>query len=193
VVVTNTPGCSKTSAVVSVTVNALPVATITPQGPTTFCVGGSVVLAANSGAGLTWQWKKGANIISGATLQNYTATTAGTYRVIVTNINSCSKTSAGTVVIVNCRESGEESASTDFQVFPNPTNGMVTLQFTSAENQNSDLSVTDITGREVMKQQIVANEGENEITIDISHLVKGIYMMRIKTTEGENIARIIKE
>ena len=83
VIVTNTvTGCSKTTAsATTITVNALPAATITPQGPTTFCAGGSVVLAANTGTGLTYQWKKGSNFISGATLSNYTATTGGNYKV----------------------------------------------------------------------------------------------------------------
>src|SRR5688572_19488113 len=37
---------------------APPVATITAQSATTFCSGGSVILNANTGAGLTWQWRK---------------------------------------------------------------------------------------------------------------------------------------
>src|SRR5207342_90291 len=124
VTVTNTvTGCSKTTVSATVvTVNAKPAATITPQGPTTFCAGGSVVLAANTGAGLTYKWKKGSNFISGATLSNYTATIGGAYKVQVTNSNGCSKTSAGVVVSVPCRE-GEIISSIinlDFTVYPNP-------------------------------------------------------------------------
>ncbi|MEP7168737.1 MAG: serine hydrolase, partial [Bacteroidota bacterium] len=89
VIVTNTvSGCSKTTATATiVTINTLPSATITPHGPTTFCAGGSVVLAANGGTGLTYKWKKGNGIIGSATMQNYIATTNGTYEVIVTNAN----------------------------------------------------------------------------------------------------------
>ncbi|MBL0072249.1 MAG: hypothetical protein IPP34_10795, partial [Bacteroidetes bacterium] len=39
VVVTNSGGCSKSSTILSVTVNPLPTATITAAGPTTFCAG----------------------------------------------------------------------------------------------------------------------------------------------------------
>jgi glucuronoarabinoxylan endo-1,4-beta-xylanase len=93
-VVTNTAtGCSKTSDGVEVTVNALPTATITPQGPTTFCEGGSVVLQANTGAGLSYKWKKGSNFISGATQSAYTATEQGNYKVEVTDANGCLKLS----------------------------------------------------------------------------------------------------
>ncbi|MFN3876216.1 MAG: fibronectin type III domain-containing protein, partial [Flavobacteriales bacterium] len=42
-------------------------ATITAGGPTTFCAGGSVVLSANTGTGLTYQWRRNGAKISGAT------------------------------------------------------------------------------------------------------------------------------
>jgi hypothetical protein len=73
-------------------VNPLPIATLTPAGPTTFCQGGSVVLNANVGTGLTYQWYNGATSISGANSSSYTATAGGTYNVQVSN-GSCSATS----------------------------------------------------------------------------------------------------
>ncbi|HMT29472.1 MAG TPA: hypothetical protein PKD91_09365, partial [Bacteroidia bacterium] len=88
-------GCNMT------TVNVTPSATITPTGSTTFCAGGSVTLNANTGSGLTYQWKKYGNPIAGATLPTYTATTAGVYKVTVTNNTGCSATSSNLTVTVN--------------------------------------------------------------------------------------------
>jgi hypothetical protein len=195
VIVTNTvTGCSKTTAGATiVSVNPRPAATITPQGPTTFCAGGSVVLSANGGGGLSYQWKKGVNNISGATFQNYTAITGGTYKVIVTNANSCSKTSAGQIVTVNCRLSEENDEEAEMTIFPNPSDGMVTLKFNSTENQNCELMIIDITGREVIHQQIKTSSGINENTVDISNLVKGIYLVKLRTSNKEIINRIVKE
>jgi hypothetical protein len=93
VVVTNASTCSSTSTATVVTVNPLPTATITPATATTFCQGGSVVLNANTGTGLTYQWFNNASAISGATGASYTATTSGSYIVVVTNANTCSSTS----------------------------------------------------------------------------------------------------
>lgn len=59
-------------------------ATITPNGPTTFCQPGSVGLTATSGT--SYQWFKNNVLISGATSQNYTASTTGSYIVIVNSI-----------------------------------------------------------------------------------------------------------
>lgn len=101
VVVTNTNNCAKTSTVTAVTVNPLPAATITAASTTTFCQGGNVVLNANTGTGLSYQWKLNGTAISGATNNNFTATLPGSYVVEVTNAGNCMKASAATTVIVN--------------------------------------------------------------------------------------------
>ncbi len=98
VVITNSNNCSATSAAKTVTVNALPTASITEGGATTFCQGGSVVLNANTGTGLIYQWENNGTNITGATSASYTATTAGSYTVVVTNSNGCSATATATTV-----------------------------------------------------------------------------------------------
>ncbi|PZF72114.1 T9SS type A sorting domain-containing protein, partial [Taibaiella soli] len=92
--------CNATSTATTITVNPAPTATITAATATTFCTGGSVVLNANTGTGLTYQWKNGANDITGATGASYTATAAGSYSVVVSN-TSCNATSTATTVTVN--------------------------------------------------------------------------------------------
>jgi hypothetical protein len=77
-----------------------PTATITPQGSTTFCSGGSVNLNASTGNGYTYQWYRNGNIISNAKASSYTATLAGNYTVVVGS-NGCSSTSDITSVTVN--------------------------------------------------------------------------------------------
>ena len=98
-VIVTANSCSKTSLAEAVTVTPLPVATITPAGATTFCDGGSVVLNANSGVGLSYQWQRDGSDIPGASGSSYTATVSGSYTVIVT-ANSCSKTSLAQAVTV---------------------------------------------------------------------------------------------
>jgi hypothetical protein len=68
-------------------------ATITAAGSTTIGTGGSVVLNANTGSGYTYQWKKNGTNISGATGASYTATSAGSY-VVVVKSGTCSASSA---------------------------------------------------------------------------------------------------
>jgi hypothetical protein len=56
------------------------------------------VLNANTGTGLSYQWRLNGNPISGATSSSYTATTSGSYTVVVTNASTCSSTSTAVVV-----------------------------------------------------------------------------------------------
>ncbi len=88
-----TNSCGTVTASYPITVSASPAATITPNGPTTFCTGGSVVLTASAGS--SWFWS------TGAMTQSITVSTDGSYTVTVTNASGCSATSAATVVTVN--------------------------------------------------------------------------------------------
>jgi len=94
--VTNTCG-NTTSGPLTVTVNTLPTATITAGGSTTICSGSFVILNANTGTGLSYQWKRNGSDISGATSSAYSAGTAGSYTCLVTN--ACGSTASGTIVV----------------------------------------------------------------------------------------------
>jgi gliding motility-associated-like protein len=106
VTVTDGNNCSATSAPTTIVVNALPSATITPSGPTTFCAGGSVTLNANTGAGLSYVWN---NASTASSINNIT--TSGTYTVTVTNGNNCSATSAPRIITVNSLPTANITAS----------------------------------------------------------------------------------
>jgi len=91
--VTNASGCKVTSVATTVTVNALPTATIIASGATSFCQGGKVTLTASSGSSYLWS--------TGATTQSIDVTASGNYAVAVTNASGCKSTSQETIVTVN--------------------------------------------------------------------------------------------
>ncbi|HEY2091045.1 MAG TPA: carboxypeptidase regulatory-like domain-containing protein [Thermoanaerobaculia bacterium] len=100
-VVVTSSGCSSAaSAATSVTVNSIPATpTITPDGPTTFCAGGSVTLTSSSATGN--QWSLNGSPIGGGTANTYVATANGNYTVVVTTSGCSSAASAATSVTVN--------------------------------------------------------------------------------------------
>lgn len=97
VTVTTGNGCTAASTPLSTVVYLQPNATINPNGPTTFCQSGSVVL--NAVVASSYAWSTGANT------QGITVSQSGNYTVTVTNANGC--TSASTPITVS--------------VLPNPT------------------------------------------------------------------------
>lgn len=97
VTVTSSNGCSGTASRI-LTVNQNPTATIT--GSNTFCAGSSTVLSsssstAGSGTITGTQWRLNGTNITGATSTTYSANTAGTYTVVITNSNGCTTVSSG--------------------------------------------------------------------------------------------------
>ncbi len=86
---------------------AYPTASITPAGPTNFCMGSSVTLNANTNASFTYQWKRNGNNILGATNSSYVATTAGNYTVEITNLGCSSVSSPINVVVYTTDTDGD--------------------------------------------------------------------------------------
>ena len=92
-VTVTTSGCSTTSPATVVTVSTIPSSpTITPSGPTTFCLGDSVILTSSPGGSYMWS--------NGQTTQAITVFNSGSYTVTITT-SGCSASSASTAVIVN--------------------------------------------------------------------------------------------
>jgi hypothetical protein len=73
-------------------------AQVTAAGPTSFCVGGSVVLNGNTITGATYQWFNGSTVIAGATNASYTASSSGSYRFFLALAGGCSDTSSPVLV-----------------------------------------------------------------------------------------------
>ena len=117
-VTTTAAGTDSTVKTGYIVVNAPPAATISAGGNTTFCSGGSVLLTANGGSGLTYQWKKNGVNITNATSATYTANTNGAYTVVVTNSNGCSTVSTATNVTVNPLPTAVISATGNTTVCP---------------------------------------------------------------------------
>jgi gliding motility-associated-like protein len=91
VIVTDVNSCTATTSQ-TITVNALPVATINPAAPA-ICSGSSVMLTAAGGTGFAWS--NAANSMS----INVSPAVTTTYTVTVTDANACSATTSGTVTV----------------------------------------------------------------------------------------------
>ena len=89
---TNALGCVDVDTVV-ITVNPLPITNITSSGPTSFCVGDSVILSTASVNSYSWT-------PNGDTTQSVTVFSSGTFTVSVIDSNGCLNSSADEVVTV---------------------------------------------------------------------------------------------
>ncbi|MBK8846696.1 MAG: T9SS type A sorting domain-containing protein [Bacteroidetes bacterium] len=75
---------------------------IAANGPTTFCKGGSVTLAATPSTG-TFKWQKNGVDILGAVMSTYTVNQTGTFNYSVIRTNNCGNTSASNAIQVKVK------------------------------------------------------------------------------------------
>lgn len=151
VTVTDGNGCAGSSAVVSVTVDTVPVPFITPSGPLTFCPGGNVTLTASGGSSYLWS--------NGDTNPSVVISQAGSYSVQVTS-GSCTALSSSVTVnllpapTATITANGPLSFCDGGNVILNTdpassylwSDGQQTPSITVSQNGNYSVTVTDANG-----------------------------------------------
>lgn len=146
---------------------------------------GEVLTADEAGAAYQWMDCETMAAISGETNQTYTATTNGSYAVIVTK-DGCTDTSACSTV------SGigiiENDFGTGLLLYPNPTNGNFSVDLGN-NYQQVEIRLMDLNGKLI--QSNVYNDGQLfNMKIEES---AGVYLLQINAEDKEAVIRLIKE
>jgi len=64
-------------------------------------------------------------------------------------------------------------------IFPNPADNQLNVSFNAVNNASLDISLTDISGRVIVKENHNTSIGENKILVDLSEYTTGIYFLKI--------------
>lgn len=76
-----------------------------------------------------------------------------------------------------------EYNNTKTSIYPNPTTDYINI---NSSEKNNTIKITDLTGKVIFN-------GINTNKIDVTHLIKGVYIIHIKTNKEEFIQKIIKK
>ena len=81
------------------------------------------------------------------------------------------------------------------EAYPNPVSNNLTISFFSNSDQEADLSLIDMMGREHLKHIYIANANDfNTFTIsNVSSLSDGVYLLIIKTSNNVLTQKIVKQ
>ncbi len=82
----------------------------------------------------------------------------------------------------------QKNQDINLSIYPNPSNDVVNIK--SLEIPINNIQLIDMTGKVV--QTFQANQ-HKEISIDISHINKGLYFVSIYTNEGKIVKKLIKQ
>jgi hypothetical protein len=70
-----------------------------------------------------------------------------------------------------------------FNLYPNPVSDEMTVEFLSASQQQVSILITDISGKTISRQTIVAMPGINRINKQLENALPGIYQLKL-TVDG---------
>lgn len=178
VAVTDMFGCKDTSAAVFLTILAPPATpTITVNGDTL-----------TSSPALSYQWYLNGTAISGATLQTYVGTPGGSYYVVVTDANGCTKQSA--TVLSSIKENN--LSGVNMILSPSPNNGTFSLDITLTEQRKLTAEVMDVTGRVIYARDL-GKVSLNQREVFSLQLSKGLYFISLKSEEGRAVSKFVVE
>lgn len=92
-------------------------------------------------------------------------------------------------------KSDKVSALTITNTYPNPATDIINLAIAAPSNNEISLMITDIAGRVVLHQSISLVSGDNNLSVNVSKLTSGNYLIKaIYSTGGESrVARFVKK
>jgi PKD repeat protein len=102
----------------------------------------------------------------------------------------CTSFFAEVLIIPETCVSIAENHLGNITIYPNPTDGKLTVGMSDLRYEICDITIYDVFGRE----QITLNSQLSTLnSIDISHLPTGVYFIRITTEEGTVTKKIVKQ
>ncbi|MHB1278746.1 MAG: T9SS type A sorting domain-containing protein [Bacteroidia bacterium] len=95
-----------------------------------------------------------------------------------------------TWAIVNYLASLKDPADQAWQVYPNPSQGLVTVRF-DEDTEVLDWNVLSVLGQEMDVRIETVSPGE--FVLDLGMLPKGTYLLRARTGVGTHVVRVVRE
>ncbi|MFM1999701.1 MAG: hypothetical protein RL204_1648 [Bacteroidota bacterium] len=76
----------------------------------------------------------------------------------------------------------EISNISEIKLFPNPTQDILNIQFSSVQGKYTEVTILDVTGRIVQQEKLLIGTGVNTSRINVSNLSNGLYSLVIENT-----------
>lgn len=150
---------------------------------------GTTLTANNSGASYQWvDCNNGYSELTGETSQSFTATSNGSYAVIVTDSACIDTSSCYTVTGIGISE-GPNPIS--LSIYPNPSNGILNATISLPNTGEVLLQVYSLVGELIHSQTVIVSQVKQSIEIDLSEHSAGAYLLRLGTNSSYNIQKTI--
>jgi hypothetical protein len=166
---------------------------VVAENPVPVILDNSVTADANTltatAEGVSYQWvdcDNGNAEIEGETGQSFTATEDGNYAVVISSEN-CSTTSECFQVIVT--GIFDATPGIDVSVYPNPFAANLNIRLDD-NGGKTFVEILSITGQLIMQENFTNSEF---MTLNVSDLASGTYLLRVRNDLGQYSAPIVKQ
>jgi len=136
--------------------------------------------------GYTYQWSDDNGVIS--LNQIITMTNSGNYYCIAIDQNNCQSAAVRyyytDVALTNINGTG-------FNIYPNPSEGLLIIEYTSIQNSDLTLNLIDVLGQYVHLDTKKSFTGEYKNQIDLANYAKGVYFINIKLNNQNHYKKLI--
>ncbi|MFK7780820.1 T9SS type A sorting domain-containing protein, partial [Psychroserpens sp.] len=137
------------------------------------------------------------NIESGADQQTMTyipGLQSATFIVVVTDANGCS-TTCQIELNSTCTKDDyynyfSRNAEFDFEMFPNPTKGNLTITPNKLTGNSAVIELYDLVGTKILNQSF-SKIRDNKIDINLSGLTSQVYYLKVTTKDGTKIKKVV--
>ncbi|MBK7965082.1 MAG: T9SS type A sorting domain-containing protein [Bacteroidetes bacterium] len=146
----------------------------------------------------TWVVSSG-SVSSGQGTKNITidwAAPAVGQTMSVTTANACGSSltrSLTGITVNNCPRFGMNADQVNLNAFPNPASDRATIQFTSEDNSDYRLRISDVTGRTLFLENGTAAAGLNTKVLSLDGLASGVYNLTIEMLNAQQQIKLIVE
>ncbi len=87
----------------------------------------------------------------------------------------------------------ENALALGLKVYPNPSNGLFTIESIQELDRESTVQVRDLRGQLIWSAAFEANKGQNRMEIDLRDLSAGVYLIEVQNDNETASLRLIKE
>lgn len=145
----------------------------------------------------TWYAPGGATIASGqgsASVSVNFGSTGGQIKCF--EVNACGN-ATGVLNVVSPRMASaittQDASLNEVSVFPNPVKDILTIKLTAVEAFEAVIEMSDLSGKQLSATVIHAAERVNTYNLSVKDMARGMYLLTIRTPQGNNKSRIVVE
>jgi len=171
-------GCAGSDSLTITAIHTLPIVDLGQDD--FFCTGVHPSLPFDAGTAVSYLWN------DGSTNQTFTPPVSGSYNVTITDVNGCMGSDTILVIVDACVGVDELASDTEIKMYPNPTQGGLTIEF-AAFNNDVVMNVLNIYG------QVVRTGKLTSVTtvLDLNDLSEGTYILQLQSEDSITVNKFV--